>query len=265
MINLAVAGAAGRMGQAVIQASSGDPRVRICCALERTGARSIGMDAGEVAGVDRLNVPIDDRLSTCDYDVLIEFTTPEATLEHARTCRALGKRMVIGTTGLSAEEKAEISAIAADIAVIMAPNMSIGVNLCFRLVELAARTLGEEVDIEIVEAHHRHKVDAPSGTALRLGEAAAAALGRDLSDVAVYGRQGPVGPRDRRTIGFATIRAGDIIGEHSVMFAGEGERVEISHRSSSRINFAGGALRAAVWSMGQESGLYDMQDVLDLR
>lgn len=265
MIELAVAGAAGRMGRAVVQASVEDPGVRLACAFEKNGSESVGSDAGEVAGVGPLNVTIEDDLSRQNFDVLVEFTGPEATLDHARTCRALGRRMVIGSTGLSEAQKTEIRAIAEDIAVVMAPNMSIGVNLCFHLVELAARTLGDDVDIEIVEAHHRHKVDAPSGTALRMGEVIADVLGRDLDTEAVFGRHGHTGPRSRRTIGFATIRAGDIVGEHSVMFAGEGERVEITHRSSSRMNYARGALRAAAWSMERECGLYDMQDVLDLR
>lgn len=265
MIKLAVAGAAGRMGKSIIQACQNNSQVELALAVEDGGSAMVGSDAGEVAGVGRLNIPVDDKLSDTHFDVLIDFTTPRATVEHARMCRAADKRLVIGTTGLSEQQKKEISIVAEGTCVVIAPNMSVGVNLCFYLVDIAARTLGDDVDIEIIEAHHRHKVDAPSGTALRLGEVAAAAVGRDLSTNAVYGRQGQIGPRDRKTIGFSTIRAGDIVGEHSVLFAGEGERVEITHRSSSRMTFANGALRAAVWSMQHDNGLYDMQDVLGLR
>ena len=180
-------------------------------------------------------------------------------------CRQAGKRMVIGTTGFSDIQRQEIEATAAEIAIVLAPNMSVGVNLCLKLLDMAARVLGEEVDIEIIEAHHRHKVDAPSGTALRMGEVVAEALNRNLAECAVYGRHGITGERDRCTIGFETIRAGDIVGEHTVMFAGTGERVEITHKASSRMTFAKGALRAAEWLMGQERGLFDMQDVLGLK
>ncbi|MEE4378225.1 MAG: 4-hydroxy-tetrahydrodipicolinate reductase, partial [Candidatus Competibacteraceae bacterium] len=185
-----------------------------------------------------------------------------ANLEH---CRAAGKRMVIGTTGFTAAQKELLAEAAKDIAIVFAPNMSVGVNLCFKLLELAAQVLGDGVDIEIVEAHHRHKVDAPSGTALRMGEVVAQALGRDLSQCAVYGREGTIGERSRDTIGFATLRAGDIVGEHTAMFADVGERVEITHRASSRMTFANGAVRAARWVMERERGLFDMQDVLGLR
>lgn len=184
---------------------------------------------------------------------------------HVELCRKAGKRMVIGTTGLSAEQKARVAEATEETAIVFAPNMSIGVNLCFKLVELAARVLGEGVDIEVIEAHHRHKVDAPSGTALRLGEVVAQTLGRDLAECALYGREGVTGERPRDAIGFSTIRAGDVVGEHTVMFADVGERVEITHRASSRMTFAKGAVRAAIWVMGQERGLFDMQDVLGLR
>ena len=265
MIKVAVAGAAGRMGKAIIQACQDHEQVQLSCATESVESGAIGLDAGEVAGVGALQVLIGGELSPADFDVLIDFTTPQATIEHAQTCRATGKRLIIGTTGLKPLQKEQIVSVAEDVAVVMAPNMSVGVNLCFHLVEIASRTLGDDVDIEIIEAHHRHKVDAPSGTALRLGEVAAAALGRDLERHAVFTRQGQIGPRQRKTIGFSTVRAGDIVGEHSVMFAGEGERVEITHRSSSRLTFAHGAIRAAVWSMQRDQGLYDMQDVLGFR
>ncbi len=199
------------------------------------------------------------------FDVLIDFTAPAATLDHLALCRSAGKAMVIGTTGLDADQRAAVSAAGVAIGIVCAPNMSVGVNLCLKLLDIAARVLGDEVDVEIIEAHHRHKVDAPSGTALRMGEVVAAALGRDLGEVAVYGREGHTGPRERRTIGFETIRAGDIVGEHSVWFAGEGERVEIAHKASSRMTFARGAVRAAAWIAAREAGFYDMQDVLGLK
>lgn len=199
------------------------------------------------------------------FDVLIDFTRPEGTLAHLEICRKAGRAMVIGTTGFTEAQKQTIREAAKEIPVVFAPNMSVGVNLCLKLLDLAARVLGDEVDIEVIEAHHRHKVDAPSGTALRMGEVVAEALGRDLAQCAVYGREGHTGERERKTIGFETIRAGDIVGEHTVMFAGIGERVEITHKASSRMTFAKGAVRAAAWLKGRSAGLYDMQDVLDLR
>jgi 4-hydroxy-tetrahydrodipicolinate reductase len=199
------------------------------------------------------------------FDVVIDFTSPAATAVHLDVCRQHGKAIVIGTTGLSDEQKAAIRAASADIGIVFAPNMSVGVNLCFRLLDLAARVMGEDADIEVIEAHHRHKVDAPSGTALGMGEVVAAALGRDLKEVAVYGREGRTGARDHETIGFETIRAGDVVGEHTVWFATEGERVEIAHKASSRMTFAKGAVRAADWLVAQGKGMYDMQDVLGLR
>ncbi|NIR29252.1 MAG: 4-hydroxy-tetrahydrodipicolinate reductase [Gammaproteobacteria bacterium] len=264
---VAVAGAAGRMGRTLIAACQEDERLALAAASERAGDVAVGRDAGEVAGIGPVGVAVADALVDVggDFDVLVDFTTPEATLANSGVCRRAGKRMVVGTTGLSSEQRAALSEAAQDIAIVFAPNMSVGVNLCFKLLEVAARVLGDEVDIEIVEAHHRHKADAPSGTALRLGEVIAETLGRDLRACAVYGREGRTGPRDRRTIGFETIRAGDIVGEHTVLFAGEGERVEITHKASSRMTFARGALRAACWVAGREPGLYDMQDVLGLR
>ncbi|MCK4704578.1 MAG: 4-hydroxy-tetrahydrodipicolinate reductase, partial [Gammaproteobacteria bacterium] len=200
-----------------------------------------------------------------DFHTLIDFTRPDVTLQNLATCVANGKNIVIGTTGFSDEQKQHISDAAKRISVVFAPNMSVGVNLCFKLLDIAARVLGDDVDIEVIEAHHRHKVDAPSGTALRMGEVVADALGRNLDECAVYGREGISGERDRKTIGFETIRAGDIVGDHTVMFAAEGERVEITHKASSRMTFANGAVRAAIWLQDQKAGLYDMQDVLGLR
>ena len=267
MIRVAVVGVGGRMGRTLVQAVDAAHGMGLTAATERGGSTLIGADAGEVAGVGRLDVAVGESLErvTGDFDVLIDFTRPEATLDHLAVCRAAGRRMVIGTTGLDAQQKAAVSEAAQDIGVVFAPNMSVGVNLCFKLLELAARVMGEDADVEIIEAHHRHKVDAPSGTALRMGEVIAAALGRDLGEVAVYGRQGLTGERDRRTIGFETIRAGDVVGEHTVWLAAEGERVEIAHKASSRMTFARGAVRAAAWVMGVERGLFDMQDVLGLR
>jgi 4-hydroxy-tetrahydrodipicolinate reductase len=266
-IRIAIAGVGGRMGRVLVEAISASAGVTLGAATERSGSSLLGADAGEIAGVGRLGVIVNADLSAvlADFDVLIDFTAPPATLAHLDLCRRAGKQMVIGTTGLDAAQRATIAAAGADIAIVLAPNMSVGVNLCFKLLDIAARVLGEEVDIEIIEAHHRHKLDAPSGTALRMGEVVAAALGRDLDAVAVYGREGQTGARERQTIGFETIRAGDIVGEHSVWFVADGERVEIAHKASSRMTFARGALRAARWLNAHERGLFDMQDVLELR
>jgi 4-hydroxy-tetrahydrodipicolinate reductase len=227
----------------------------------------LAADAGELAGVGNLGVEVrPDMEPVLDlFDVLIDFTTPEATIRHLELCRRGRRAMVIGTTGLHPDQRAAIAAGGEEIGIVFAPNMSVGVNLCFKLLDIAARVLGDEVDIEVIEAHHRHKVDAPSGTAIRMGEVVARALGRDLGEVAVYGREGHTGPRERRTIGFETIRAGDVVGEHTVWFAAEGERVEIAHKASSRMTFARGAARAAGWIADKGRGLYDMQDVLGLR
>jgi len=200
-----------------------------------------------------------------DFDVVIDFTGLAPTLNHLSICREHGKKIVIGTTGFDDAQKAQISDASKDIGVVFAPNMSVGVNLCFKLLDMAARVMGDDCDIEIIEAHHRHKLDAPSGTAVRMGEVVADALGRDLAKVAVYGREGQTGERDRETIGFETIRAGDVVGEHTVWFATEGERVEITHKASSRMTFAKGAARAAAWLESKDAGLFDMQDVLGLR
>ncbi|HHW76254.1 MAG TPA: 4-hydroxy-tetrahydrodipicolinate reductase [Xanthomonadaceae bacterium] len=267
MIRVAIAGAAGRMGRSLLDACKSSERVRCTAASEHTNSSFIGADAGELAGIGRLDVPITADLTPLSdrFDVLIDFTRPAATLAHLTLCQAAGKAMVIGTTGLSVEQKAEISRAAERIPIVFAPNMSVGVNLCFKLLELAARVLGESADVEIVEMHHRYKVDAPSGTALAMGQVIAKTLGRDLDQCAVYGRQGVTGERDRATIGFATVRAGDVVGEHTVLFADVGERLEITHRASSRMTFAKGAVRAAAWLAGRQPGLFDMQDVLGLR
>lgn len=267
MIHLAIAGAAGRMGRYLLDASRQTAGMRCTVALEHPDSPFIGADAGEVAGIGRLGTPIvADLQPVVDrFNVLIDFTRPSATLDHLALCQTANRAVVIGTTGFSAEQKAAIAAASGTIPVVFAPNMSVGVNLSFKLLELAARVLGERVDIEIIEAHHRHKVDAPSGTALAMGQVIARTLGRDLEQCAIYGRQGVTGERDPATIGFATIRAGDIVGEHTVLFADSGERLEITHRASSRMTFAQGAVRAAAWLAGRGPGLYDMQDVLGLR
>jgi 4-hydroxy-tetrahydrodipicolinate reductase len=267
MLNLAVTGAAGRMGRNLIQAAYENSNCQLGAAIEHESSPFIGLDAGEMAGVGTLNKVVVSQLDEVanDFDTLVDFTRPDVTLQNLATCVANGKNIVIGTTGFTDEEKQQINKASETIGVVFAPNMSVGVNLCFKLLDMAARVLGDDVDIEVIEAHHRHKVDAPSGTALRMGEVVADALGRNLDDCAVYGREGVTGERDRKTIGFETVRAGDIVGDHTVMFAGIGERVEITHKASSRMTFANGAVRAALWLEQQANGLYDMQDVLDLK
>ncbi|WP_281645922.1 4-hydroxy-tetrahydrodipicolinate reductase [Parendozoicomonas sp. Alg238-R29] len=267
MTRIAVVGAAGRMGKALIQAVVQDEVTTLTAATDRPGSSMIGADVGELAGIGKLGVELKEELSSVvdDFDVLIDFTTPESTMNHVAICRANGKGIVIGTTGLDDTQKNTLKEAGNTISVIFAPNMSVGVNLIFKLLETAARVMGGESDIEIVEAHHRHKVDAPSGTALHMGEIIADTLGRDLSKCAVYGREGYTGARDKDTIGFATIRGGDIVGEHNAMFIAEGERVEIGIRSASRATYANGAVRGAKWLQGKSAGLFDMQDVLDLR
>ncbi len=267
MTRIAVTGAAGRMGKALIEAVTINPEATLTAAIERPESTLIGADAGELAGIGHLDVKVAVDLADVvdDFDVLIDFTAPVATVANAGVCAAHGKQMVIGTTGFTDEQKAQLLAVENDTALCMASNFSTGVNLCFKLLDLAAKVLGDDVDIEVYEAHHRHKVDAPSGTALSMGEVVAGALGRDLKEVAVYGREGQTGARDRQTIGFATVRAGDIVGDHTVTFAAEGERVEITHKASSRMSFARGAVRAASWIATKENGLFDMQDVLGLK
>ncbi len=267
-MRVAIAGASGRMGRNLIKAVHETPGLVVAAATERPGGSFVGVDAGELAGIGPIGVVItDDLASVADaFDVVIDFTRPEATLKHIEICRAHSKKMVIGTTGFDEAGLAVIREAAEQIAIVFAPNMSVGVNLVLKLLQMAASVLDpEQYDIEVIEAHHRHKVDAPSGTALRMGEVVAETLGWDLKEVAVYGREGITGERPHKQIGFETIRAGDIVGEHTVMFATEGERVEITHKASSRMTFAKGAARACVWLRDRDSGLYDMQDVLGLK
>ncbi len=265
LLNIAIAGSFGRMGRALLEAVAQAPDMRLGAALERAGSPFAGKDAGELFGAP-CGVSISaDTATLKGCHALIDFTRPEATLDHLKICRELGVNIVIGTTGFSAEQKDLIAEAGHDIGVVFAPNMSVGVNLSLKLLDIAARVLNEGYDIEIVEAHHRHKVDAPSGTALRMGEVVANALGRNLEECAVYGREGVTGERSPSTIGFATVRGGDIVGDHTVLFAGIGERIEITHKASSRATFALGALRAARFLAQRGKGLFDMQDVLGLR
>jgi 4-hydroxy-tetrahydrodipicolinate reductase len=262
-LRIAIAGASGRMGRMLIEAvlQSGD--CALAGALDVPGSPALGQDAtaflGRTSGVAIVS---DLRQGLANAQVLIDFTRPEGTIAHLQACRELGVKLVIGTTGFSDEQKAQIAEAAQDIAVVLAPNMSVGVNVVLRLLDMAARALNQGYDIEIIEAHHRHKVDAPSGTALKMGEVVAAALGRDLKDCAVYGREGVTGERDPSTIGFATVRGGDIIGDHTVLFAGTGERIEVSHKSSSRAGYAQGSLRAARFLADKPQGLFGMDAVL---
>ena len=265
---IGITGAAGRMGRTLVEAIAlaGD-ELQLTAALERPDSSLLGADAGELAGQGRNGVAVASSLADVvdAIDVLIDFTVPAATLANLEVCADRGVAMVIGTTGFTPEQQSAIEAATARTPVCKASNFSTGVNLCFQLLDMAARVLGDDVDVEVYEAHHRHKIDAPSGTALSMGEVVARALGRDLEKVAVYGRQGQTGARERDTIGFATVRAGDIVGDHTVMFAADGERVEITHKASSRMSFARGAVRAAGWLALQQPGLYDMQDVLGFR
>ena len=265
-LDVAIAGAAGRMGRALIEAVSGAPDLRLAAAIEHAGSQFLNKDAGELIGAPNgvaISADLDRALSGAR--VLIDFTRPDATLAHLDACVGRRVAVVIGTTGFSAEQKRRISDAAQQIAIVFAPNMSVGVNLMFKLLDVAAGVLAQGYDVEIIEAHHRHKIDAPSGTALRMGEVIAAALKRDLAATAVYGREGVTGERKPDTIGFATVRGGDIVGDHTALFAGIGERLEITHKASSRATFALGALRAARFLAERQSGLYDMQDVLGLR
>lgn len=266
-VKIAVTGAAGRMGKTLIEAIALNPGSELSAAIERADSPAIGRDAGELAGVGVNGVTIVDDLAAVinDFDVLIDFTAPAATVANARACAAAGKKMIIGTTGCTAEDKQVIAESAGQSAICMATNFSTGVNLCFKLLKEAASILGDDYDVEILEAHHRHKVDAPSGTALSMGEAVAQGKGRDLKDYALYAREGQVGPRPEKEIGFATVRGGDVVGDHTVMFMADGERVEISHKASSRMSFGRGAVRAAVWVAGMQTGLFDMQDVLGFK
>jgi len=265
MQTIAIAGSSGRMGRALLEAVFQAPDVRLHAALDRPDSPFLGKDAGELVG-SPCGVLITDQVAQAlaGADVLIDFTRPEGTTVHVEVCQRLKVAMVIGTTGLSAEQKHRIAEAAREIPIMLAPNMSVGVTLMLNLLQKAAQVLSEGYDIEIIEAHHRHKVDAPSGTALRMGEVIAQALGRDLNRVAVYGREGVTGERQPATIGFATVRGGDIVGDHTALFAGTGERLEITHKASSRATFAVGALRAARFVAGKSSGLFDMRDVLGL-
>lgn len=266
MSRIAISGASGRMGVNLINACEQNSAAQLSVALERDGSPSLGKDAGELAGLNALaiNVVADMQGVDADFDVLIDFTRPEACLEKIQYCVEHKKSVVIGTTGFSDAQKDEIKKAAEIVPIVFAPNMSVGVNVTLKLLELAAKVMGNNMDIEVIEAHHRHKVDAPSGTALRMGEVVAEALGSSLEERAVYSREGIIGERKQGTIGFSTIRAGDIVGDHTVMFADDGERVEITHKASSRMTFATGAIRAACWLTNQPVGLYDMQDVLGL-
>jgi 4-hydroxy-tetrahydrodipicolinate reductase len=265
-LNIAVAGSSGRMGRMLIETVLREPDTRLAAALEQPGNANIGKDAGELVG-SACGVQVTDDIQTAlkGCDVLIDFTRPDGTLAHLEACRKLAVKLVIGTTGFTDDGKKAIADAARGLAIAMAPNFSIGVNVMFKLLDVAAKALSSGYDVEILEAHHRHKVDAPSGTALRMGEIVAQALGRDLKQAAIFGREGVTGERKDDTIGFATVRGGDLVGDHTVMFIGAGERVEVTHRASSRANYATGALRAARFIMGKQSGLFDMHDVLGLK
>jgi len=265
-MKIAVAGASGRMGRMLIEAIQNADDATLAGALDIPGAMALGTDAGLFAGRQTgVSIEADLAKGLSNSEYLIDFTRPEGTLKHIAYCAEHGIKVIIGTTGFDAEGKAAIAEAAKKTAIVFAPNMSVGVNVTMKLLEMAAKNFSEGYDIEIVEAHHRHKIDAPSGTALKMGEVIADALGRKLEDVAVYGREGVTGERDPSTIGFATVRGGDIIGDHTVLFAGIGERIEISHKSSSRASYASGSLRAARFLADKKTGLYDMQDVLGLR
>ncbi|MGC3961792.1 MAG: 4-hydroxy-tetrahydrodipicolinate reductase [Rhodocyclaceae bacterium] len=265
-VKVAIAGASGRMGRMLIEATLASKDAELVAALEREGSPVLGRDAGEYAGVvTGVAISSDIAAAFAKADCLIDFTRPEGTLVHLEHAVRAGRAMVIGTTGFKDDEKARIAEAAKTIPVVFAANMAVGVNAVFKLLEVAAKMLASGYDIEVIEAHHRFKVDAPSGTALRMGEVVASTLGRDLKECAIYGREGVTGERDANTIGFATVRGGDIVGDHTVMFAGLGERVEISHKAGSRMPYATGALRAAVFLGGKKNGLFDMQDVLGLK
>lgn len=265
-MKIAIVGASGRMGRMLIESALKDGGVELVAAIDQPGTSAIGTDAGELVGMPcGVKVTSDTEAAIAMADCLIDFTRPEGTLEHLAICRRHKVGIVIGTTGVGEDGKRAIADASRDIPVVFAPNMSVGMNVVFKLLDTASRILAEGYDIEIVEAHHKHKVDAPSGTALRMGEVVAQALGRDLKECAIYGREGVTGERDPSTIGFATVRGGDIVGDHTVMYCGTGERVEISHKAGSRMPYALGSLRAARFLAGKESGLFDMQDVLGLR
>jgi 4-hydroxy-tetrahydrodipicolinate reductase len=265
---IGINGAAGRMGRTLVEAIAlAGAELELTAAVEQPQSNFLGADCGELAGLGRNGVPVVEALADVidQIDVLIDFSVPAATLANVAECVKHHVAMVIGTTGFTPDQQTRIEQASTQVAICKASNFSTGVNLCFQLLDMAARVLGDEVDIEVYEAHHRHKIDAPSGTALSMGQVVANALGRDLGKVAVYGREGQTGVRSRETIGFATVCAGDIVGDHTVTFAADGERVEITHKASSRMSFARGAVRAASWLAGREAGMYDMQDVLGLK
>ena len=265
-MKIAIAGATGRMGKMLIEAVLNTPDAQLVGALEHTGSTQVGEDAGAFLGKKTgVTITTDIAAALSDAEYLIDFTRPEGTMAHLAVAQKTGSKMIIGTTGLNAEQLDSLKIASKNLAIVFAPNMSVGVNVTFKLLEVAAKMLSEGYDIEVIEAHHRHKVDAPSGTALRMGEVIAEALGEKLDEVAVYAREGHTGERKQGSIGFATIRGGDIVGDHTVLFAGEGERIEISHKSSSRQSYAQGSLRAARFLQKQPTGLFDMQDVLGLR
>ena len=266
LLRVAVAGASGRMGRMLIEAIRASGDCVLAGAIDVPGSPGLGQDAAAFLGhTSGVRITDDLQAGLQGADVLIDFTRPEGTLAHLQACSALGVKVVVGTTGFSDAQKADIAALARKTAVVLAPNMSVGVNVTLKLLEVAAKALSTGYDIEIIEAHHRHKVDAPSGTALKMGEVIAGALGRDLNECAVYAREGVTGERDPSSIGFATIRGGDIVGDHTVLFAGTGERIEITHRSSSRATYAQGSLRAVRFLGGHATGMFDMFDVLGLR
>lgn len=266
MVRIAIAGAAGRMGRNLVKATHQNNDATVGAGSERPESSLVGVDIGELCGEGRFEVALVDDLAKVveEFDVIVDFTAPVSTLANIELCKKHGKKLVIGTTGFSEEEKQVIAAASKEMPIVMAPNYSVGVNLVFKLLEKAAKVMGDYCDVEIVEAHHRHKVDAPSGTAIGMGEAIAGAMGNDLNDVAVWAREGITGERTKDEIGFATIRAGDIIGEHTAMFADIGERVEITHKATDRMTFANGAIKAAVWLDSKPAGFYTMTDVLGL-
>lgn len=265
-MKIAIAGATGRMGKMLIETILNSADAQLVGALEHSGSDKIGEDAGAFLGKKTGIMITEDIASALSHaEFLIDFTRPEGTMAHLAVAQKTGSKMIIGTTGFSAQQIEELKSASTQLAIVFAPNMSVGVNVTLKLLEVAAKMLSEGYDIEVIEAHHRHKVDAPSGTALRMGEVIAGAMGQKLNDVAVYAREGHTGERKQGSIGFATIRGGDIVGDHTVLFAGEGERIEISHKSSSRQSYAEGSLRAARFLKTQQTGLFDMQDVLGLR
>lgn len=265
MTRVAIIGAAGRMGRVLIEAVDLNDGAELGAALVMASDPMLGVEAGAMAGLNKtfnVNTSSDLQAQIDDFDVLIDFTAPEATMKNIEICKAAGKKIVIGTTGLNDEQKKQLETAAQEMAIVFAPNYSVGVNLCLNLLRMASKVMGDDSDIEVIEMHHKHKVDAPSGTALRMGEVIAETMDWDLNEVACYGREGQTGARPHKQIGFETIRGGDVVGDHTVMFATEGERVEITHKAQSRMTFAKGAVRAAVWLSEKDTGIYDMSDVL---